>query len=177
MRRKRHTATRFAVIDTETTGLSKHDRIVEFACITISNGEIVDEYDTLIQPNRRSRTQTFGTASYLTRWVNWASRLAGKKNPAHKGPGGLSRNVTRSCQMPQRFLQYGQSVILCCPRDLPHPEARNPGSSVITGSQLTEQVDPEIAAISVPSNHGPARLVLGCVGCSGRGGGDGGVCI
>ena len=52
MRRKRHTATRFAVIDTETTGLSKHDRIVEFACITISNGEIVDEYDTLIQPNR-----------------------------------------------------------------------------------------------------------------------------
>lgn len=52
MRRKRHTATRFAVIDTETTGLSKYDRIVEFACITISNGEIVDEYDTLIQPNR-----------------------------------------------------------------------------------------------------------------------------
>ena len=52
MRVNQHKGPRFAVVDTETTGLSKHDRVVEFACITISNGEIVDEYDTLIQPNR-----------------------------------------------------------------------------------------------------------------------------
>ena len=40
------------MIDTETTGFSKSDRIVEFACITVVGGEVVDEYETLIQPNR-----------------------------------------------------------------------------------------------------------------------------
>ncbi len=43
---------RFAVIDTETTGFSRHDRILEFACVTVLDGEIVEEYETLIQPNR-----------------------------------------------------------------------------------------------------------------------------
>ena len=31
------------------------------------------------------------------------SRSTGRKNPAHKGPGGLVRNVTRKCQHAQRF--------------------------------------------------------------------------
>lgn len=43
---------RFAVIDTETTGFSRYDRIVEFACVTVLDGEIVEEFETLIQPNR-----------------------------------------------------------------------------------------------------------------------------
>lgn len=50
--RSRSKAERFAVIDTETTGFSKHDRVVEIACVTVVGGEIVDEYDTLVQPNR-----------------------------------------------------------------------------------------------------------------------------
>ena len=37
---------RLAVLDVETTGLSRHDRVVEFARVTV-----VDEYDTLIQPD------------------------------------------------------------------------------------------------------------------------------
>ena len=45
-------AKRFAVVDTETTGFSRHDRIVEFACVTISEGRIVDEYESLVQPDR-----------------------------------------------------------------------------------------------------------------------------
>ena len=45
-------AKRFAVVDTETTGFSRHDRIVEFACVTISEGRIVDEYESLLQPDR-----------------------------------------------------------------------------------------------------------------------------
>lgn len=40
------------MIDTETTGFSRSDRIVEFACITVVDGEVVDEYETLLQPNR-----------------------------------------------------------------------------------------------------------------------------
>ena len=51
-RRKLGESYRFAVVDTETTGLSRSDRIVEFACVTIIDGEIADEYDTLLQPNR-----------------------------------------------------------------------------------------------------------------------------
>ena len=43
---------KIAVVDTETTGLYRTDRIVEFACVTIIDGEIVEEYETLIQPNR-----------------------------------------------------------------------------------------------------------------------------
>lgn len=43
---------RIAVVDTETTGLFRTDRIVEVACVTILDGEIVEEYETLLQPNR-----------------------------------------------------------------------------------------------------------------------------
>lgn len=45
-------ATRIAVFDTETTGFYPTDRIVEFACVTIVDGEVVEEYETLLQPNR-----------------------------------------------------------------------------------------------------------------------------
>ena len=44
--------TRIAVVDTETTGFYPTDRIVEFACVTIIDGDIVEEYETLLQPNR-----------------------------------------------------------------------------------------------------------------------------
>ena len=44
----------FVVIDCETTGLGKQDRIVEIAAVTLDgqSWEIVDEYDTLINPER-----------------------------------------------------------------------------------------------------------------------------
>ena len=52
MRRVRHAEERLAVLDTETTGFSKNDRIVEIAVLTVVGGEIVDEFDTLLQPER-----------------------------------------------------------------------------------------------------------------------------
>ena len=44
----------FVVIDCETTGLGKQDRIVEIAAVTLDgqSWEVVDEYDTLINPGR-----------------------------------------------------------------------------------------------------------------------------
>jgi DNA polymerase-3 subunit epsilon len=44
----------FVVIDCETTGLGKHDRVLEVAAITIDSAtlEVIDEYDTLINPQR-----------------------------------------------------------------------------------------------------------------------------
>ena len=52
MKRRRHKDPRLAVVDVETTGFSRHDRVVEFACVTVDDGAVVDEYETLIQPNR-----------------------------------------------------------------------------------------------------------------------------
>lgn len=44
---------RFAVVDVETTGLFNLDRIVEIAVVTLdSAGTIIDEYDTLVNPER-----------------------------------------------------------------------------------------------------------------------------
>ena len=52
-RREGHKA-QLAVIDCETTGLGKHDRIVEIAIVVIDpvSWETTDEYDTLINPER-----------------------------------------------------------------------------------------------------------------------------
>ena len=52
MRRRRHKEPRLAVVDVETTGFSRYDRIVEFACVTVVDGAVVEEYETLIQPER-----------------------------------------------------------------------------------------------------------------------------
>lgn len=49
---QRTESSRLAVVDVETTGLSRYDRIVEYACVTVADGVVVDEYDTLIQPKR-----------------------------------------------------------------------------------------------------------------------------
>ena len=43
---------RFVVLDTETTGFARSDRIVEIALLTVVAGEVVDEFDTLVQPGR-----------------------------------------------------------------------------------------------------------------------------
>jgi DNA polymerase-3 subunit epsilon len=43
---------RFAVIDTETTGFGKKDRVVEIAVVLVEGSEIVQEWETLINPER-----------------------------------------------------------------------------------------------------------------------------
>lgn len=44
---------RFVVIDVETTGLGRHDRVVEVAAVTVNGqGHIIDEWDTLVDPQR-----------------------------------------------------------------------------------------------------------------------------
>lgn len=52
--RSRMPLPQLAVIDCETTGLGRHDRIVEIAVVTVdaNSWETLDEYDTLINPER-----------------------------------------------------------------------------------------------------------------------------
>lgn len=45
---------RFAVIDVETTGLSpKHERLTEIAIIIIEDGKVVDEFSSLLNPEKK----------------------------------------------------------------------------------------------------------------------------
>jgi DNA polymerase-3 subunit epsilon len=43
---------RFAIIDTETTGFGKNDRIVEVAVVLMDETEIINEWETLVNPER-----------------------------------------------------------------------------------------------------------------------------
>ncbi len=44
----------FVVIDTETTGLRPGpDRVIEIGCVRVRSGEVVDSFQSLIQPGRR----------------------------------------------------------------------------------------------------------------------------
>lgn len=44
----------YAVVDLETTGNSvkKQDRIIQFGCVLVKNGQLIDHFATLINPNR-----------------------------------------------------------------------------------------------------------------------------
>lgn len=53
LRRLAGGADRFAVVDTETTGVYPNDRIVEIAVVTVGlDGRVLDRWDTLVQPQR-----------------------------------------------------------------------------------------------------------------------------
>ncbi len=40
----------FAVVDVETTGSSREDRVMEIACVNVVGGSICDQYSTLVDP-------------------------------------------------------------------------------------------------------------------------------
>lgn len=60
------TVQRFAVIDTETTGFGKNDRVLEIAVVLIDGTEIINEWETLINPERDiSNSDIHGITSSL----------------------------------------------------------------------------------------------------------------
>lgn len=44
--------TRYIVLDTETTGLGRNDRVIEIAAVLVENGQVVDKRSQLINPGR-----------------------------------------------------------------------------------------------------------------------------
>ncbi len=55
---------RFAVVDTETSGFSKKDRILEIAVVLMDENEIINEWETLVNPERDiSNTNIHGITS------------------------------------------------------------------------------------------------------------------
>ncbi|MGX7589309.1 3'-5' exonuclease [Candidatus Vidania fulgoroideorum] len=50
---------KIVVIDTETTGLKKKDRIIEIACLTIKKNKINDTFHTYLYNNRKISKESF----------------------------------------------------------------------------------------------------------------------
>lgn len=99
---------RLAVIDVETTGLSGRDRIVEFACITVADGEVVDEYETLIQPNRDpGPVHIHGITPDMLQtapvFEDVAADIAGRLDGAVLVAHNISFDIRMLCQEAQRL--------------------------------------------------------------------------
>lgn len=72
-------ADRFAVVDTETTGVYSTDRVVEVAIVTLSlNGDVLDRFDTLVNPCRDiGATSIHGITASMVRDAPTFEEIAG----------------------------------------------------------------------------------------------------
>lgn len=92
---------RFVVVDVETTGVYDADKIVEVAAVTVSpNGRIVDEWDTLVNPERdvgptHIHRVSAAMVSAAPRFTEIAAALAERLN----GAVMVAHNLTFDCRM------------------------------------------------------------------------------
>lgn len=110
-------ADRFAIVDTETTGLTPYeDSIVEIAIITIGlDGKVTDRWDTLIRPKRRmgathihkiKSSQVLTAPTFRQVSGDIAERLNGACLVAHNvsfDVGMLSGDLSRTSGVEWRF--------------------------------------------------------------------------
>lgn len=75
----------YTVLDLETTGLSKfYHRITEIGAVRVQNGEIVDEYQTLVNPGVH-------IPSFITRLTGISDDMVKDKDPIDKTLPNLTR--------------------------------------------------------------------------------------
>ena len=90
------------VFDCETTGLGKHDRIVEIAAVEVDvdTGDVVDEFDTLVNPERDvGRTNLHGiTASMVEAAPTFAEIAAALARRMH-GSTLVAHNLSFDARM------------------------------------------------------------------------------
>ena len=100
--------THYAVIDTETTGFGKHDRIIEIAVVVLDpvSMETIDEFDTLVNPDRDvGRTDIHGiTASMLLSAPTFGEILGGLL-PRLDGAVLVGHNLAYDVRMLRRELE------------------------------------------------------------------------
>lgn len=95
---------KYAVVDVETTGFGKADRVVEIAVVVIdaASGEVVDEFDTLVNPERDiGATNVHGITASMVESAPTFDEVAG---PISRVIGG---NVLVAHNLPfdQRFIR------------------------------------------------------------------------
>lgn len=92
---------RFAVVDVETTGVYNRDRVVEVAAVTVfPHGQIIDEWDTLVNPERdvgptHIHRVSASMVSAAPTFAEVAAALAERLN----GAVLVAHNLTFDCRM------------------------------------------------------------------------------
>lgn len=133
---------RFVVVDVETTGLYDRDRVVEVAAVTVSReGIIVDEWDTLVNPERDVGPSaihgiTASMVSAAPRFEEAAAALAGRLHGAVLVAHNL---VFDSRMLRNEYQRLGASM--------------DPGKGVCTLSLSGRRLQDACACFGVPLDH------------------------
>jgi DNA polymerase-3 subunit epsilon len=98
---------RFAVIDTETTGFGKTDRLVEIAVVLVEGKEIVQEWETLINPERDiSNSNIHGITSELVSLAPTFAEINSELSRLINGTIMVAHNISFDQRMlEQEFLR------------------------------------------------------------------------
>lgn len=107
-------ANRFAVIDTETTGVYNHDRIIDIAILTMGlDGKITDRWGTLIQPEgRMGATEIHGITPSMVEHAPVLGQVAEGIAERLHGACLVGHNVSFDIRMlSNEFERLGGSVI------------------------------------------------------------------
>ena len=107
-------ADRFAVVDTETTGVYSTDRIVEIAIITVGlDGTVLDKFDTLVQPCRDvSATHIHGITASMVADAPTFEEIAGDVAIRLHGACLVGHNVPFDRRMlAAEFLRLGEDLV------------------------------------------------------------------
>lgn len=108
-------ADRLVVVDTETTGVYSSDRVVEVALVTMSAaGEIVDVWDSLIQPGRAvSATHIHGITAAMVAGAPTFDDVAGDVAIRLEGAVVVAHNLAFDHRMlDNEFARIGGSLVV-----------------------------------------------------------------
>lgn len=87
----------FAFLDTETTGFdASRERVIDVGIIRVRNGEVVEEYQTLINPGQKISKETRQITKITNKMVEDApdfSQIAGKVRELLRGAIFVAHNV------------------------------------------------------------------------------------
>jgi len=122
--------TGFVVVDCETTGLGKHDRLVEIAAVALDGDtlEVVDEYDTLLNPERdMGPVNIHGVTASMVEAAPTFAEIAGALGARLDGKVLVAHNLSFDQRM--IGLEYERSAI---PFD--------PGAGICTLSRTREKL-------------------------------------
>lgn len=103
---------RFAVIDTETTGFGKTDRILEIGIVLVDGNEIVQEWETLINPERDiSNSNIHGITSELVSIAPTFSEVIDEISGFLDGRIFVAHNVAFDTRMlKQEFVKANREI-------------------------------------------------------------------
>lgn len=101
---------RFAIIDTETTGFGKTDRLVEIAVVLVEGKEIIQEWETLINPERDiSNSNIHGITSELVSLAPTFAEINSELSRLISGTILVAHNISFDQRMlEQEFLRINK---------------------------------------------------------------------